>query len=201
MKFRRICMWFHLHIKEFSVNSCALLNASFVCYHVNQAVPLFLLGRSHLEHYLFRKHILDTKDSNVSCYLFDQVDFIFYSSNQVSSLRKLLTSFSSCNDRQTVFASASIPQHRRFLHDCIQQKWMKVYMLLPFFHSICNTGPQLYFLDYGFYIFTASATVASSYISYTMVSVFSQNDVVHVHVNPVRPMPSCLFHRFVVSSF
>ncbi|KAL1372650.1 hypothetical protein AAHE18_01G219100 [Arachis hypogaea] len=26
---------------------------------------------------------------------------------------------------ETVFASASIPQHRRFLHDCVQQKWTK----------------------------------------------------------------------------
>ncbi|XP_052108319.1 DEAD-box ATP-dependent RNA helicase 58, chloroplastic isoform X3 [Arachis duranensis] len=54
-----------------------------------------------------------------------KVDFIFSSSKQVSSLRKLLTSYSSCNNRQTVFASASIPQHRRFLHDCVQQKWTK----------------------------------------------------------------------------
>ncbi|XP_021889418.1 DEAD-box ATP-dependent RNA helicase 58, chloroplastic isoform X2 [Carica papaya] len=91
------------------------------------------------------------KLDSIQVLVIDEVDFIFYSSNQVSSLRKLLTSFSSCNDRQTVFASASIPQHRRFLHDCIQQKWMK-------------------------------------------------NDVVHVHVNPVRPMPSCLFHRFVICS-
>ncbi|XP_021290789.1 DEAD-box ATP-dependent RNA helicase 58, chloroplastic isoform X1 [Herrania umbratica] len=79
----------------------------------------------------------------------DEVDFIFNSSKQVSSIRKLLTSYSSCNNRQTVFASASIPQHRRFLHDCIQQKWTK-------------------------------------------------GDVVHVHVNPVKPMPSCLLHRFVI---
>ncbi|XP_057956775.1 DEAD-box ATP-dependent RNA helicase 58, chloroplastic isoform X2 [Malania oleifera] len=54
-----------------------------------------------------------------------QVDFMFNSSKEVSSLRKLLTSYSSINSRQTVFASASIPQHRRFLHDCIQQKWTK----------------------------------------------------------------------------
>ncbi|XP_054805820.1 DEAD-box ATP-dependent RNA helicase 58, chloroplastic isoform X2 [Prosopis cineraria] len=78
-----------------------------------------------------------------------KVDFIFNSSTQVSSLRKLLTLYSSCNNRQTVFASASIPQHRRFLHDCVQQKWTK-------------------------------------------------NDVVHIHVSPVEPMPSRLHHRFVV---
>ncbi|CAL5337731.1 unnamed protein product [Camellia sinensis] len=44
---------------------------------------------------------------------------------------------------------ASIPQHRRFLSDCIQQKWTK-------------------------------------------------DDVVHVHVNPVEPMPSRLHHGFVM---
>ncbi|XP_034685732.1 DEAD-box ATP-dependent RNA helicase 58, chloroplastic isoform X1 [Vitis riparia] len=79
----------------------------------------------------------------------DEVDFMFNSSKQVGSLRKLLTSYSSTNNRQTVFASASIPQHRRFLHDCIQQKWTK-------------------------------------------------SDVVHVHVNPIEPMPSSLHHRFVI---
>uniref|UniRef100_A0A2P2KK41 RNA helicase n=1 Tax=Rhizophora mucronata TaxID=61149 RepID=A0A2P2KK41_RHIMU len=79
----------------------------------------------------------------------DEVDFMFNSSKQVSSLRKLLTSYSSCNSRQTIFASASIPQHRRFLHDCIQQKWTK-------------------------------------------------SDVVHIHVNSIEPMPSCLHHRFVI---
>ncbi|XP_068326475.1 DEAD-box ATP-dependent RNA helicase 58, chloroplastic isoform X1 [Pyrus communis] len=78
----------------------------------------------------------------------DEVDFMF-SSKQVASLRKLLTSYTSINTRQTVFASASIPQHRRFLHDCIQQKWTK-------------------------------------------------SDAIHVHVNPVQPMPSCLQHRFVI---
>ncbi|KAK8470844.1 hypothetical protein PHAVU_003G076400 [Phaseolus vulgaris] len=55
----------------------------------------------------------------------DEVDCIFNSSKQVSSLRKILTSYSSCNNRQTVFASASIPQHNRFIHDCLQQKWTK----------------------------------------------------------------------------
>ncbi|KAL7251844.1 hypothetical protein ACSBR1_013654 [Camellia fascicularis] len=55
----------------------------------------------------------------------DEVDFMFNSSKQVSSLRKLLISYSLRNNRQTIFASASIPQHRRFLSDCIQQKWTK----------------------------------------------------------------------------
>ncbi|KAL3727356.1 hypothetical protein ACJRO7_032139 [Eucalyptus globulus] len=94
-----------------------------------------------LERQVFK---LDT----VQILVIDEVDFMFNSSKQVSSLRKLLTSYSSSNNRQTVFASASIPQHKRFLHDCIQQKWTK-------------------------------------------------GDVVHVHGNPIQPMPSCLDHRFV----
>ncbi|RWR93740.1 DEAD-box ATP-dependent RNA helicase 58, chloroplastic isoform X1 [Cinnamomum micranthum f. kanehirae] len=81
----------------------------------------------------------------------DEVDFMFNASKQVFSLRKLLTSYTSINNRQTVFASASIPHHNRFLHDCIQQKWTK-------------------------------------------------SDVVHVHVNPVEPMPSRLLHKFVKCS-
>ncbi|KAG0541195.1 hypothetical protein BDA96_03G475300 [Sorghum bicolor] len=55
----------------------------------------------------------------------DEVDFIFGSSKQVSSLRKILTSYSAASGRQTIFASASIPQHNRFLHDCVQHKWTK----------------------------------------------------------------------------
>ncbi|KAL5066250.1 hypothetical protein RYX36_027987 [Vicia faba] len=78
----------------------------------------------------------------------DEVDFIFNSSKQASSLRKILT-YSSCNNRQTVFASASIPQHNRFLNEAVQQKWTK-------------------------------------------------RDVIHIHVNPVEPMPSRLYHRFIV---
>nr|CAB3446265.1 unnamed protein product [Digitaria exilis] len=78
----------------------------------------------------------------------DEVDFIFGSSKQVSSLRKILTSYSAASSRQTIFASASIPQHNRFLHDCVQHKWTK-------------------------------------------------SDVVHVHVNPVQPMPSHLCHKYV----
>ena len=66
---------------------------------------------------------------------------MFNSSKQAGSLRKLLTSYSSTNNRQTVFASASIPQHRRFLHDCIQQKWTKVcYIVLIVMSSSLEFG-------------------------------------------------------------
>ncbi|KAL7144666.1 hypothetical protein ABFS83_07G028000 [Erythranthe nasuta] len=93
------------------------------------------------------KHTL--KLDTMRVLVIDEVDFMFNSSEEVSSLKKLLTIHSSINNRQTIFASASIPQHRRFVYDCIQQKWTKA-------------------------------------------------DVVHVHVNPVNPMPSCLYHRFVI---
>lgn len=62
---------------------------------------------------------------NLRVLVVDEVDFIFNSSKQVSSLRKILTSYSSCNNRQTVFASASIPQHNQFLNEAVQQKWTK----------------------------------------------------------------------------
>ena len=58
--------------------------------------------------------------------LFCQVDFIFGSAKQVTSLRKILNSYTAASSRQTIFASASIPQHNRFVHDCVQHKWTKV---------------------------------------------------------------------------
>ncbi|TXG71984.1 hypothetical protein EZV62_000563 [Acer yangbiense] len=73
--------------------------------------------------HLIEKHVFKLDCMRVL--VIDEVDFLFNSSKQVSFLKKLLASYSSCNNRQTVFASASIPQHRRFLHDCIQQKWTK----------------------------------------------------------------------------
>ncbi|PSR92717.1 DEAD-box ATP-dependent RNA helicase [Actinidia chinensis var. chinensis] len=96
---------------------------------------------------MLEKQILTLESMRVL--IIDEVDFIFNSPKQVSSLRKVLMSYSSIKNRQTIFASASIPHHRRFLHDCIQQKWTKA-------------------------------------------------DVVHVHVNPVEPMPSRLHHRFLI---
>ncbi|XP_051130506.1 DEAD-box ATP-dependent RNA helicase 58, chloroplastic isoform X2 [Andrographis paniculata] len=73
-------------------------------------------------------HMLDKQILKVDAMrvlVIDEVDFMFNSSNEVSSLRKLLTTYSSINKRQTIFASASIPQHRRFLYDCVQHKWTK----------------------------------------------------------------------------
>jgi hypothetical protein len=70
--------------------------------------------------------------------LFGQVDFIFGSSKQVNSLRKILNSYTAASGRQTIFASASIPQHNRFVHDCVQHKWTKVD--LTFIHLSWTVG-------------------------------------------------------------
>ncbi|GMH08408.1 hypothetical protein Nepgr_010248 [Nepenthes gracilis] len=96
---------------------------------------------------MLQKHVLNLEAMKVL--VVDEVDFIFSSSKQVSSIRKLLTMYSSSSAHQTIFASASIPQHRHFVHACIQQKWTK-------------------------------------------------NDVVHIHVNPVEPMPACIRHRYMI---
>ncbi|EHA8589483.1 DEAD-box ATP-dependent RNA helicase 58, chloroplastic [Cocos nucifera] len=98
---------------------------------------------------MLEKHALKLEAMRVL--VIDEVDFMFNSSKQVHLLRKLLTSYSAISGRQTILASATIPQHNRFVHDCVQQKWTK-------------------------------------------------NDVVHVHVNPVEPMPSNLCHKFVICS-
>ncbi|GAB2294929.1 DEAD-box ATP-dependent RNA helicase 58, chloroplastic [Dionaea muscipula] len=96
---------------------------------------------------MLEKHVFNLETMKVL--VIDEVDFIFSSAMQVSSLRKLLTRYSLNSTRQTIFTSASIPQHRRFMHDCIQQKWTK-------------------------------------------------DSVVHVHVNPLQPMPARIQHRYMM---
>ncbi|KAL3505880.1 hypothetical protein ACH5RR_031262 [Cinchona calisaya] len=73
--------------------------------------------------HMLEKQILKLEAMQVL--VIDEVDFMFNSSKQVDSLRRLLTSYSSINNRQTIFASASVPQRKRFLYDCIQHKWTK----------------------------------------------------------------------------
>ncbi|KAL9264953.1 DEAD-box ATP-dependent RNA helicase 58, chloroplastic-like protein [Drosera capensis] len=94
---------------------------------------------------MLEKHVFNL--NAVKVLVVDEVDSIFSSASQVSLLRKLLTTYSSSNTRQTLFASASIPQHRRFMHDCMKQKWTK-------------------------------------------------DNVVHVHVNPIEPIPTRIQHRY-----
>lgn len=71
---------------------------------------------------MLNKNIL--KLESIRVLVIDEVDFMFNSSKQISAVRKLLNLYSA-NSRQTIFASASVPQHNRFLYDCIQQKWTK----------------------------------------------------------------------------
>ncbi|KAK1280339.1 hypothetical protein QJS04_geneDACA020658 [Acorus gramineus] len=73
------------------------------------------------------------KLETVQVLIIDEVDFMFNSSEQSYPLRKILTQYSTISNRQTVFASASIPQHRRFLYDCVQQKWTKD--IIIFYHA------------------------------------------------------------------
>jgi ATP-dependent helicase YprA (DUF1998 family) len=55
-----------------------------------------------------------------------QVDALFGQTEHIALLRKLLASCSSAQDRQTIFASATIPQHNQFIQKCITEKWVKV---------------------------------------------------------------------------
>ncbi|GMY27498.1 DEAD-box ATP-dependent RNA helicase 58, chloroplastic isoform X1 [Fagus crenata] len=135
-----------LELEQKSCTVMALLDGGMLRRHkswLKAEPPTIVVATIRSLCQMLEKQILKLESMRVL--IIDEVDFMFNSSKDVSSLRKLLTSYSSLNNRQTIFASASIPQHRRFVHDCIQQ-----------------------------------------------------NDVVHVHVNPIQPMPSCLHHRFVI---
>lgn len=56
----------------------------------------------------------------------EQVDAMMGAAKEGGHLQKLLSEYSRPQQRQTILASATIPQHRRFLNDCIQNKWVKV---------------------------------------------------------------------------
>lgn len=43
-----------------------------------------------------------------------------------NQLQNLLAVHTRADQRQTIFASATVPQHNRFMRDCIQNKWAKV---------------------------------------------------------------------------
>jgi hypothetical protein len=55
-----------------------------------------------------------------------QVDAMMGAAKEGGHLQKLLSVHTRPEQRQTILASATIPQHRRFLQDCIQNKWTKV---------------------------------------------------------------------------
>ena len=51
---------------------------------------------------------------------------MFGQTQHIALLRKLLTSCTLAQNRQTIFASATIPQHNQFIQKCISEKWVKV---------------------------------------------------------------------------
>ncbi|KAI5076163.1 hypothetical protein GOP47_0008228 [Adiantum capillus-veneris] len=54
-----------------------------------------------------------------------KVDAMFGMSQHVALLRALLSALTSAQNRQTIFASATIPQHGQFIRKCISEKWVK----------------------------------------------------------------------------
>ncbi|CAH9061908.1 unnamed protein product [Cuscuta epithymum] len=91
---------------------------------------------------MLERHILMLNAMHVL--VVDEVDFMFNSSKHVTALRKLLTSYSSSTYRQTIFASATIPQHRRFLYDAVQQKWTKAGVVHVYLNPIMPMSSYLH---------------------------------------------------------
>ncbi|KAJ7294230.1 hypothetical protein O6H91_Y271900 [Diphasiastrum complanatum] len=72
--------------------------------------------------------MIETKNLKVNAVatiIVDEVDTSLHSATQ-KLLEKLLAVYTLPDQRQTIFASATIAQHHRFLQDCIQRKWAKV---------------------------------------------------------------------------
>ncbi|KAL2631099.1 hypothetical protein R1flu_015785 [Riccia fluitans] len=63
--------------------------------------------------------------NSVTTVVIDEVDTLLGSAKEGNHLQGLLAVHTRATDRQTIFASATVPQHNRFLHDCIQNKWAK----------------------------------------------------------------------------
>ncbi|MCO5569822.1 hypothetical protein L7F22_023536 [Adiantum nelumboides] len=72
--------------------------------------------------------MIETKNlrtNAVNTLVIDEVDAMFGMSQHVALLRALLTALPSAQTRQTIFASATIPQHSQFIRKCISEKWVK----------------------------------------------------------------------------
>lgn len=73
-----------------------------------------------------------------------QVDALTGAAKEGGLLGKLLTVHTDVQKRQTIFVSATVPQHNHFVRECIRNKWAKVsnrppassvlYSSLAFFH-------------------------------------------------------------------
>lgn len=72
--------------------------------------------------------MIETKNlrtNAVNTIVIDEVDAMMGAAKEGGHLHKLLSEYTRPQQRQTILASATIPQHRRFLNDCIQNKWVK----------------------------------------------------------------------------
>lgn len=65
------------------------------------------------------------KTNAVNTLVIDEVDAMFGMTQHVALLRSLLTAFTPVQNRQTILASATIPQHSQFIRKCISEKWVK----------------------------------------------------------------------------
>ncbi|KAL3688998.1 hypothetical protein R1sor_015307 [Riccia sorocarpa] len=61
----------------------------------------------------------------ITTIVIDEIDTLLGSAKEGNHLQNLLSVHTRATDRQTIFASATVPQHNRFLHDCVQNKWAK----------------------------------------------------------------------------
>lgn len=61
----------------------------------------------------------------INTLVIDEVDAMFRLTQHVGLLRILLTAHTVAQNRQTIFASATIPQHNQFIQKCISEKWVK----------------------------------------------------------------------------
>ncbi|CAM6119692.1 unnamed protein product [Calypogeia fissa] len=66
------------------------------------------------------------KTSTVTTLVIDEVDTMMGAAKEGNQLQNLLAVHTRREQRQTIFASATVPQHNRFIRDCIQNKWAKV---------------------------------------------------------------------------
>lgn len=74
--------------------------------------------------------MIETKNlrpNTVACLVVDEVDAVTSNTkfSGSGSLKKLLAALSPTAKRQTIFASATIPQHNVFLRECVKNKWTK----------------------------------------------------------------------------
>lgn len=90
-----------------------------------------LHGMNELPQLCKQSHIF-CHSSYFGIFIYVQVDAMFGLTQHAGLLRSLLTTFTKAQNRQTIFASATIPQHSQFIRKCISEKWVKVRNLSPF---------------------------------------------------------------------